>query len=37
MAKKKPPSQVAPGLAVAALILQIIDKALDIVMKLVKN
>ena len=34
MKREKPPAKVAPGLAIAALILQIIDKALDIVQKL---
>ena len=34
MRKEKPPIKVASGLAIAFLILQIIDKALDIVQKL---
>ena len=35
--KEKPPEKVATGLAVVALILQIVDKLLDIALKLVKN
>ncbi len=37
MKEEKPPGKVATGLAVVALILQIIDKLLDIAMKLVKD
>ena len=37
MKREKPPAKVAPGLAVVALILQIVDKLLDIALKLVKN
>lgn len=34
---EKPPEKVATGLAVVALILQIVDKLLDIALKLVRN
>lgn len=37
MKREKPPEKVATGLAVVALILQIVDKLLDIALKLVKN
>lgn len=37
MKREKPPEKVATGLAVVALILQIVDKLLDIALKLVRN
>ena len=37
MKREKPPEKVATGLAIVALVLQILDKLLDIIMKLVRN